>query len=585
MDGSALLLLPQGLRTIGVCREETSLFIQVISERISARCPLCGDSSDAVHSRYQRRLKDIPCGGQAICLQLTARKFFCHNPKCPRKIFTERFPQFVEPWAQTTVRFTQALQSIGFATSGSLGARLAARLGMATSWMTILRRMLALPALASGAVIVLGIDDFSFKRGRKFGTILVDLVRHKVIDLLAERSSQSAAEWMRKHPEIAYVSRDRGKDYAQGASDGAPQAVQVSDRFHLMKNFVEAVEAEVSRCYKRLRQTQPPLPSPGAPEPEDRRQAPDAEVEHNRAGKKMDKQEQFEQVKTFLSQGLSALEVASQLAIPIRRVYHWKAREDCPAGEVERTTRTDKQERCEHMHQLQLLGLSHKEIAERLAISERTVRRWLKRRTEGTICQPRRKRRSIFDPYAPYVLSRWKQGERSVSLLWHEIRSQGFQGSQRTLYRFLRTLSQEPVPLPAPRVIDRIAVQQALWLLVRPSEDLKAEERKDLQELCQESSELATLHTLAQTFGQIVRKRERDRLSDWMEQVKASSFREVKRFVTGLQRDKEEVLVGLTEVYSNGQVEGSVNKLKLIKRQGYGRASFPLLRQRVLHAF
>jgi hypothetical protein len=126
---------------------------------------------------------------------------------------------------QMTLRFSAVLQAIGFATSGSLGARLAARLGIRISWITILRRMMALPTPAPGAVTVLGIDDFSFKRGRKFGTILVDLVQHQVIDLLAERSSQSAADWMRKHPEIAYVSRDRGKDYAQGASDGAPQVV------------------------------------------------------------------------------------------------------------------------------------------------------------------------------------------------------------------------------------------------------------------------------------------------------------------------------------------------------------------------
>jgi transposase len=218
MEWSVFLPLLQGLRMTEVCQGEASLLIQVISERVSAYCPLCGQSSDAVHSRYRRQLKDVPCGGQAVCRQLTVHTFFCRNPQCPRKIFTERIPQFVKPWAQTTVRFTQALQAIGFATSGRLGARLATRLGIATSWMTILRRMMALPTPAAGSVIVLGIDDFSFKRGRKFGTILVDLVGHTVIDLLAERSSQSAADWMRKYPEIAYVSRDRGKDYARGSA-------------------------------------------------------------------------------------------------------------------------------------------------------------------------------------------------------------------------------------------------------------------------------------------------------------------------------------------------------------------------------
>lgn len=152
------------------------------------------------------------------------------------------------------------------------------------------------------------------------------------------------------------------------------------------------------------------------------------------------------------------------------------------------------------------------------------------------------------------------------------------------MYRFVRTLRQETVPLPAPGVTDRISAQKAIWLLARPTENLKDDERRDLQEVCQASQELAALHTFAQSFGQIVRKREGHRLQDWIKQVEVSSFRDVKRFAAGLQRDKEEVLAGLTLVYSNGQVEGQVNKLKLIKRTMYGRAGFPLLRQRVLHA-
>src|SRR5947209_1302222 len=148
MEGPAFLPLPQGLRITEIHQEETELTVEVLSERTSACCPLCERSSDAVHSWYQRRLKDVPCGGQAVRLS----------------------------------------------TSGSLGVRLATRLGIATSWMTILRRMMALPTPAPGAVTVLGIDDFSFKRGRKFGTILVDLELHQVIDVLAERSSQTSAD-------------------------------------------------------------------------------------------------------------------------------------------------------------------------------------------------------------------------------------------------------------------------------------------------------------------------------------------------------------------------------------------------------
>lgn len=583
IEGVSFLPLPAGMCIESIEKTETDLVVSVVSTHPTSCCPLCSWPSSWVHSSYHRSVRDVPCGGQNVRLSLTVRKFFCRNAGCQRKIFTERFPTFVEPWAKMTVRLCEEIQAIGLSTSGSLGTRLAARLGISTSWMTVLRRMMDLPTAAAGSVVALGIDDFSFRRGRKFGTILVDLDLHQVIDVLAERSSQTSANWMRGHPEIDYVSRDRGKDYAQGASEGAPQATQISDRFHLMKNFVEAIEAEVSRCYKHLRQAQLPLPTPSLPQADEWRPAPDADAERKRLARLADKQERFVQVKDLLSHGLSPKEIAQRLAIPVRTVYRWQEREVCPAHQPQRKQQTDKQKRFEQAKALRLRGLSQKEIAGRLAIGVRTVQRWQGRETYPA-SQPRRKRRSIFDPYAPYVLSRWQQGGRDVSLLWQEIQEQGFRGSLHTVYRFVKALRQESVSLPAPSVLDRVAVQKAIWLIARPYEKLKAIERTDLQELCQASQELAALHTLAQSFGQIVRKREGHRLQDWMKQVAESGFRDVKRFAQGLERDKEEVLAGLTQAYSNGQVEGQINKLKLIKRQGYGRAGFPLLRQRVLHA-
>jgi transposase len=366
--------------------------------------------------------------------------------------------------------------------------------------------------------------------GRRFGTILVDVSHHQVIDLLPERSTKSAADWMRRHPEIEYVNRDRGNDYAQAAREGAPQATAVADRFHLTKNLVEAIEPLVARCYKELRKAQAPLPLPDVPTANEWRQTSDKNAQHQHLTRLENNQARFEQMIDLQLRGLSQRDIASRLGISVRTIRRWNERGSCPGGER------------------------------------------------------RQQRRSIFDPYAPYVLSRWKQGCRDVSLLWQEIQAQGFAGSIRTVYRFIRTLHQEPVELPAPSVLDRVSVQQALWLIARSLDDLKADERADLEELCQASSKLATLHTLVQSFGQIVRQREGHRLEDWKQQVAESGLAEVQRFAKGLERDKEAVLAGLTVVHSNAQAEGFVNKLKLIKRQGYGRASFPLLRQRVLHA-
>ncbi len=584
IEGASFLPLPAGMCIESIQKTESDLVVSVVSTYPTSCCPLCSWPSSSVHSYYHRSVRDVPCGGQSVRLSLTVRKFFCRNDGCRRKIFTERLATFVEPWAKMTVRLCEEIQAIGLSTSGSLGTRLSARLGISTSWMTVLRRIMDLPTSAAGSVVALGIDDFSFRRGRKFGTILVDLDSHEVIDLLAERSSQTAADWMRHHPEIDYVSRDRGKDYTQGASEGAPQAIQVSDRFHLMKNLVEAIEPEVSRCYKQLRQAQLPLPSPDLPQADEWRQAPDADAERKRLARLANKQEQFEQVKDLGSRGLSPKEIAQRLGMSVRTVYRWQGREVCPASQPRRKRLANKQEQFEQVKDLRLRGFSQKEIAQRLRIGVRTVQRWQGRE----VCpssQPRRKRRSIFDPYAPYVLSRWQQGCRDIQLIFQEIQDQGFKGSIRTVYRFVKSLRLQSLPLPAPSVLDRVSIQKAIWLIARPYEKLKADERTDLQELCQASQELSTLHTLVQSFGRIVRKREGHRLQDWMKQVTDSGLHEVQRFARGLQRDKEEVLAGLTLVYSNGQVEGQINKLKLIKRQGYGRAGFPLLRQRVLHAF
>jgi transposase len=192
-------------------------------------------------------LRDVPCAGCRVQLFLTVRKFSCRNPYCSRKVFAERLPTFVEPWARMTIRYYQQITSIGLATCGKGGVRLAARLGIQTSRQTILRRIMDLPDVAIGSVLYLGIDDFSFRRGLRFGTILVNLENRRVVDLLPDREAETSATWMRQQLDLMVVSRDRGGAYASAAAQGAPQAVQCADRFHLLKNLGEALEGLLAR--------------------------------------------------------------------------------------------------------------------------------------------------------------------------------------------------------------------------------------------------------------------------------------------------------------------------------------------------
>src|SRR5437763_4586773 len=256
MEGNPLLPLPQGMQIDQIQANQNEVSITVIATHPTSCCPLCRHPSSSIHSRYHRTVRDAPCGGRCVQLALCVRKFFCRNPLCERKIFTERLPELVQPWAKMTIRYCQQLTSVGLATCGKGGTRLAARLGMHTSRQTILRRIMALPDPPVGSILYLGIDDFSFRRGCRFGTLLVNLESHRVVDLLPDREAATSANWMYQQPDLMAVSRDRGGAYASAVRQGAPQAMQYADRFHLMKNLGEALEDLLARHLAASRKRQ-----------------------------------------------------------------------------------------------------------------------------------------------------------------------------------------------------------------------------------------------------------------------------------------------------------------------------------------
>src|SRR6266700_2927446 len=256
MDETSLLGLPEGMRIEQIQITENGLVIEVVATSPTSCCPLCAQASSSLHCHYRRTLRDVPCAGRRVQLVLTVRKFSCRNPYCERKVFAEHFPNFVEPWARTTIRHCQQITSIGLATCGKGGTRLAARLGIHTTRQTILRRIMALPESSAESILFLGIDDFSFRRGLRFGTLLVNLESRRVVDLLADREAETSAAWMRQHPDLKAVSRDRGGAYASAAAQGAPQATQCADRFHLLKNLGEALEDLLARHLSASRKRQ-----------------------------------------------------------------------------------------------------------------------------------------------------------------------------------------------------------------------------------------------------------------------------------------------------------------------------------------
>ncbi len=240
MEGTSLLSLPEGMQVSQIQITENGLVITVVATHPTSCCPLCSQRSSSIKSHYQRTLRDVPCAGRRVQLLLTVRKFYCRNPICERKVFAERLPAFVEPWARMTIRYCEQITSIGLATCGKGGVRLAARLGIHITRQTILRRIMDLPDVATGSILYLGIDDFSFRRGCRFGTILVNLESRRVVELLPNREVETSAAWMRQQLDLMVVSRDRGGVYASAAREGAPQAMQCVDRFHLLVRRIGA---------------------------------------------------------------------------------------------------------------------------------------------------------------------------------------------------------------------------------------------------------------------------------------------------------------------------------------------------------
>lgn len=436
-----------------------------------------------------------------------------------------------------TIRLCQSLQSIGLATCGKGGAKLAARLGMHTSRYTILRRIMDLPDASPGSVVYLGIDDFSFRRGYRFGTICVDLEGHRVVDILPDRRAETAARWMFHQPDVMVVSRDRGGEYASAAAIGAPQAMQCADRFHVLKNLTEAVQVLLARCQAEIL-----------------------------AACEAEKQDQEQQEK------------------PVLPLAEWRPKEPAHVEKVRLARRAGRYARYQQVVELHEQGMKPKEIAHQLGLSDRTVHRWLAAETFPE-AKWRRKRQSPFDVFAPYVLKRWQDGEQRGIHLFREIRERGYTGTARSVYRYLETLKQAEVRVSVdPARLRKYAANTAVWLFMRDPKTLEEGVQEDLMAFCQANPALARAYTLIQDFRGMLHRREGERLDAWLAMVTESGLAELQSFASGIEKDKAAVQAGLTWPVNNGMVEGFVTKLKLIKRQMYGRAGFALLRQRVLHA-
>jgi transposase len=531
----------------------TAMTLTVASVQLQAICPGCGRTSQRIHSRARRHLADVPCAGIPVRWTLKVRRFFCDNPNCAKTTFAERLPQVVAVWARRTHRLMLSQRRVALALGGEAGARLASRLGMSTSPDTLLRLIRQTPVEPGPPVHILGVDDWAWQRGQRYGTLLVDLEHSRPVDLLPDRSAEALAEWLTAHPGIDVISRDRAGAYADGAKRGAPDAVQVADRWHLLHNLADTLEHLFDRQPASLRAAiaAPVVPSPtqAAFSPEKQPQTPTPAVS----------------------------------AAPTRYEQRRQQR------------RAKRLARYERVRRLRQQGASHRTIMRQLRMGPATVRRYLHAAAFPEIAQ-RRPAPSILDPFRAYLLARWQAGCHNGLQLWREIGARGYLGSRSLLSRWVaqqrQTLpsrpqraprGQWPRPIRSPAAPRPLSSRRAAFLVLKAPEALDREQAAIVARFFAASPEVATASRLACEFAEMVRERLRDRLDDWLTAAHSSRIRELKYFANGLQRDYAAVAAGLSLQWSNGPTEGHINRLKLLKRQMYGRANFDLLRQRVLH--
>ncbi len=547
------LPIPPSLHVETLLLGDDGLTILAASKGESARCPLCGMCAARIHSRYPRTLVDLPWATMAVHLRMRVRRFFCDNDTCRRRIFAERLDDVSTAYAQRTDRQRTALTVIALALGGEAGSRLAADLGMPASPDTLLRLIRQAPEGERPVPTMLGVDDWAIHKGLTYGTILIDLERRQPADLLPDRSSTSLAAWLKAHPGVQLIARDRAGAYAEGAREGAPEAVQVADRWHLVDNLADALEEFFRSKGACLTAAAAALIEQTAPNEPGDTPAPPAADEIYRGKRRHPQPERGRERQT----------AAAEAGVARRRENYEQARA------------------------LHANGATIAAIARTVGIGRRTVYRYLRQDP------PERKRRTDFGqhrvitPYEPYLLTRWAEGCHTATVLWREIQAQGFAYSLTNVQRFVAQLRQEGPSAtgrrrtglsrphgPPPR--------QVASLVLRRPEKRSDEQRAYLSQLRIADPAIAVATDLVTDFLVMLRRREGARLPIWLDAAETSGIDDLARFARKLRTDLAAVQAGLTLRQSNGQTEGQVNRLKLLKRQGYGRANVDLLRKRVL---
>jgi transposase len=550
-----LFMLFPHLRGLRVERAEDTGDAVVIRARCraaQARCPACGAVSSRVHGGYARVVADGAAGGRPVLIALSVRRFRCPEPSCPKVTFAEQAGGVSQRYRRRSVPLLGMLAGFGLELAGRAAARLAGAVGVPVHSSTVLRLVMALPdPPVTAAPEVTGVDDFALRKGQVYGTVIADAESGQVMDLLPDREAATLEAWLKACPGAEVICRDRAGAYAEGAAAGAPGAIQVADRWHLWHNLGEYVEKAVV-AHRGCLTGGPDEPAAAGQDAPPGPQPPDAAPAAAPAA------------------GPDGLrDVCGRERVLVSRTH----------------------ERHSAVHELLQAGHSQRAAAEILGLSKNTVNRFAREPGPAGLLVKATGRENKLDPFKPWINSRWNQGLTSATALHAEMAAtQGWTGSVRAVERYVRQFRAADgrtrtgrALRPAPAAPQAPKTRQVTrWLLTRPAR-LNPGDQARLAAVKASCPHLDALAGHVRSFAEMMTRRQGLlALEDWLTRVEADDQPQLHSFANGIRRDQQAVTAGLALPYSSAAMEGNVNKIKMIKRQMYGRAGFPLLRKRVI---